>query len=114
MTTVKILINLTRPSALPAVCVPVATAPIAQAYALGQPAVAAPLQASLAPAAVEFKGRISSKINNYMGTTSAKGEGTTLSIVGDQKVSVQRDHTVRINKVEGGDAHGIPPRGRPV
>ena len=48
------------------------------------------------------------KINNYIGTTSAASTGE------NQTASVTRTLTVQVDQAKGGDARGIPPRGRPV
>jgi hypothetical protein len=48
------------------------------------------------------------KINNYNGTTSA------MSIVEYPKASAPRQLQVEVGTAKGGDARGIPPRGRPV
>lgn len=102
-----------RPSVPAAACAPgfAAFPSTAQAYVLGQPAVNVQLHKLAAPM---FGHVVTSKINNYMGTTSAKGEGVATSIMRDQKVSAARIQTVQVDKVMGGDARGIPPRGRPV
>jgi hypothetical protein len=77
---------------------------------------------AIAPAAVEIQGRsasfvevhsasgISSKIN-YMGYANALGDGAATSNV---LVSAAQRRQVQVDKATGGNARGIPPRGRPV
>jgi hypothetical protein len=97
-----------RPSTLTSFCVPVA----------GSWLVAE----ALAPAAVGIQGRtapifglrpasgINSKIN-YMGYANALGDGAATS---NLLVSAAARHQVQVDKATGGNARGIPPRGRPV
>jgi hypothetical protein len=66
------------------------------------------------PRTVSFPGLVagastSGKIN-YMGYTSAMGEGWAAS----NQVTAVRQHQVQADKATGGNARGIPPRGRPV
>ena len=112
-----------RPSVLSAVRVSAfASDASGQDRTLGQPAVglrwsrsARQIQVRTSPVYL-FHARIGAtiKINNYNGTTSAKGEGMALPTTYEQKVSVTRVQTAQVDKVKGGDARGIPPRGRPV
>jgi len=106
-----------RPSSLAAVCaLPVPT--FAQGR-LGQTAVGT-LLITVAPISGLGATTITtSKINNnYMGATSAYGDGVATPITKDQKVSARNIagtvQTVQVDKAKGGNAHGIPPRGRPV
>jgi hypothetical protein len=123
-----------RPSTLAAACAPSAPAAVAQAYALGQPAVAiqVPVTQDLYAFAGEnragsgFKVRTApifghaavagaTKINNYMGTiAAAAAEGATESSLIPMNAAVVRVQKVQGDKVKGGDARGNPPRGRPV
>jgi len=124
-----------RPSTLAAACAPSALATAAHAYALGQPAVAiqVPLGKDLSAFAGEnlagsgFKVRTAPmfghaantgamKINNYMGTVAAvvTAEGVTESSLIPMNAAAARVQKVQGDKVKGGDARGIPPRGRPV
>ena len=101
-----------RPSALPAVCTPSARANAAQAHALGQPAVS--IQVRTAPTfgqAPAVAGAL--KINNYIGTipaAAAAGLGATTSL----SLTAGPDRKGQGDRVKGGDARGIPPRGTPV
>jgi len=115
VTTVESIQRDWRPSALASACAPAAAlvAPPAQVYVLGQPAVE--IHVRTAPTfGLDARSLTTNKINNYMGSTSAMGEGMATSHRKDQKVSVQRVQTVAGDKVKGGNARGIPPRGRPV
>ena len=101
-----------RPSVLASACSPaLAAASVAQTYALGQPAVRG--QVATASFGLLAGRTASEKINNSMGT-SAKGTGLATSIVEGRNVSAMRIQPVQVDKVEGGHARGIPPRGRPV
>ena len=115
VTTVERILRDWRPSALASACAhPTAlVASGAQAYVLGQPAVE--IHVRTAPNfGLDAMTPTTNKINNYMGSTSAMGEGMATSHLKDQKVSVQRVQMVAGDKVKGGNARGIPPRGRPV
>jgi hypothetical protein len=88
-----------------AVACPVQVEVLSQAHVLGQAHVldqAAPV-VSLPTGLSATK-----KINNYNGTTSA------MSIVEYPKASAPRQLQVEVGTAKGGDARGIPPRGRPV
>jgi hypothetical protein len=100
-----------RPFGLAAACTPLAVAPVAQAYALGQPAV----QSRVTNPAFWLHAGLAAReeINNYNGITSAKGAGMATSIEG-RSVSATRIAPVQVDQVKGGDARGIPPRGTPV
>jgi hypothetical protein len=83
---------------------------LAQAHVLGQPAVGNRLLSTVAP----INGYVAtSKINNSMGSTNASGNGVATSQV-QLQVSATRILTAGVDKAQGGDARGIPPRGRPV
>jgi hypothetical protein len=103
-----------RPSVLTSVSLSaLAVAASAQVCTLGQPAVE--IRVRTAPGFLLHAGTSATvKINNYNGTTSAMGEGMAASITYEQKVSAARVQTAQVDKVKGGDARGIPPRGRPV
>jgi hypothetical protein len=113
---VKNLVNGVRPSVLSAACTPaLAAASVAQSYALGQPAVRGWVAAS---AFGLHAGRTTSvKINNYTGTISAQQEvrrDGMATLIEGRIVSAARIQSVQVDKVKGGTARGIPPRGRPV
>jgi hypothetical protein len=96
--------NIQRPSTLASACVPsAATAIGARAYAAGHPAV---LERLLVSNQVMPRMAGASKINNSISDIQTLGKGVAKSIFG------LRVHTV--DQVQGGDARGIPPRGRPV
>jgi hypothetical protein len=105
-----------RPSTLASACAPSAVAAIrARAYVAGHPAVSATfagLERLLVPNQVMRPTAGASKINNSMSDIQTLGKGVAKSIFQDQKVSGLRVHTV--DQIQGGDARGIPPRGRPV
>jgi hypothetical protein len=96
-----------RPWAISAVCMP---STLAQAHVLGQPAVEVRLLPTVAPIAGYDA---TEKINNSMGSTYATGNGVATSQV-QLKVSATRIPVAGVDKAQGGDARGIPPRGRPV
>jgi hypothetical protein len=101
-----------RPSALSPVNAS-AVAAGSQVCTLGQPAVE--IQVRTAPVFLLHVGAgASQKINNYNGTTSAKGEGMATSTAYQQKDSAARVRTAQVDKAKGGNARGIPPRGRPI
>ena len=107
-----------RPSALTSASLPaLAVAASAQVSTLGQAAVETQVRTApvcLLHAGVRPATKINSVwINNYNGTTSAKGEGTAMSTY-EQKVSAARVQAAQVDKAKGGNARGIPPRGRPV
>jgi hypothetical protein len=89
----------------------------AHAYVVGQPAVWFEVRTVFNPATTAG-GTSTTQINNCIGTTtSAKGDGVAMAYLRDRKVSALRNLTVQAiqdDKVQGGDARGIPPRGRPV
>jgi hypothetical protein len=103
-----------RPSTLASACARVAVAAIeARPYAAGQPAVSAPLAERLVVPTRDVRRTAgASKINNSMSNTQLQGKGVATSVFQDQKVSGLRVHTV--DQIQGGNARGIPPRGRPV
>jgi hypothetical protein len=102
--------NIQRPSTLASACAPSAVAAIrARAYVAGHPAVPATiagLERLLVPNQVMPRTAGASKINNSMSDIQTLGKGVAKSIFG------LRVHTV--DQIQGGDARGIPPRGRPV
>jgi hypothetical protein len=102
-----------RPSTLAAACAPSALATAAHAYALGQSAVA--INVRTAPMSGHPANFGAMKINNYMGTVAAvTAEGVTESSLIPMNAAAARVQKVQGDKVKGGDARGIPPRGRPV
>ena len=125
-----------RPSTLAAACAPTmpslstaglpalapsvrgtAPAAVAQAYPLGQPAVSIhiPVKVRTAPMFGHAAVVDAMKINNYMGTVAAVvAEGATTSSLMPMNAAAARVQKVQGDKVKGGDARGIPPRGRPV
>ena len=108
-----------RPSAVPSARVSaLAVASAAQLCTLGRPAVEIQVRTAplfLLPANWDAAVKINNEtIHNYNGTTSAMGEGMATPQSYQQKVSGTRSLLGRIGKVKGGDARGIPPRGRPV
>jgi hypothetical protein len=108
--TVTKILNDLRPSTLVSAYA-FAAAAGAQDCTLGQPAVE--IQVRTAPVVPLHSGvGATLKINNYNGTASAMGEGMAMSY--EQKVSATRVPAVRTDKAKGGNARGIPPRGRPV
>jgi hypothetical protein len=106
-----------RPSSLASACAP-SVPTFAQGH-LGHTAVETLL---IQTAPISGLGAISkinnTEPNNYMGATSAYGNGVATPITQDQKVSVRiiggTVQTVQVDKVKGGNARGIPPRGKPV
>jgi hypothetical protein len=98
-----------RPWAISAVCVPSPRVQVSvRAHVLAQPAVA------LLPTLAAANGYVATeKINNSMGSTNASGIGVATSQV-QLKVSATRIPVAGVDKAQGGDARGIPPRGRPV
>jgi hypothetical protein len=102
-----------RPSTLASACAHSAVAAIsARAYVPGHPTVPATFagpERLLVPNGVMPSTAGASKINNSIQTL---GKGVAKSIFQDQKVSGLRVHTV--DQIQGVDARGIPPRGRPV
>jgi hypothetical protein len=97
--TVKSIWNAPRPSVAAVRVSAFATSP-ARTRVLGQPAVTAPT------------GKASK--NNCMGTISYLAEGTAVSILVDGKQESVQLQTTKARMAQGGNAHGIPPRGRPV
>jgi hypothetical protein len=111
-----------RPS-VPAVGVsPLAVAILGQVCSLGHRPVGvpAPLSAARTNEARSNEERTSqawtnaARINNYIGITSAMGEGLAASSTYGQRISAVRTQVAQLDKAKGGDARGIPPRGRPV
>jgi hypothetical protein len=102
-----------RPSTLAFACALSAVAATdARAYVAGHPAVPATiarLERLMVPNGAMRRTAGTSKINNSIQTL---GKGVVKSIFQDQKVSGLQVHTV--DQIQGGDARGIPPRGRPV
>ena len=99
MKTVVSIWNAPRPST-PAVRVPAFTVSPTQAHVLGLGAVAAP--------------NCTTRENNSMGTVSYLAEGTAVSILVDGKQASVQLQTAKARMAQGGNARGIPPRGRPV
>ena len=97
MKTVVSIWNAPRPST-PAVRVPAFTVSPTQAHVLGLGAVAAP----------------NCTTHNSMGTVSYLAEGTAVSILVDGKQASTQLQTAKARMAQGGNARGIPPRGRPV
>lgn len=110
-----------RPSAPTSGCAPSLLANAAQVHLLGQPAVQ--IQVRTAPGfgpAPVTAGAL--KINDYIGAigaiaaaapAAAATEGATTSL--NLTVSAaERVQKVQGDMVKGGDARGIPPRGKPV
>lgn len=101
-----------RPSSLASACAP--SVPTFARGHLGQTAV----ETLLIPTASISGLGVINKINNYMGATSAHGNGVATPIAQDQKVFTAKVagtvQTVQVDKVKGGNARGIPPRGKPV
>jgi hypothetical protein len=109
--------NINRLSALASACAPatswLATVAQARTNVLGLSAVE--IQATTAPVfGLRAVDGAPVKINNYMGYTSAMGEGMAATTSGSVAVLVQQDHPVLVVKATSGNARGIPPRGRPV
>jgi hypothetical protein len=103
-----------RPSTLVPACAPSVLASAAQPYALGQPAVSIKVRTAPIFGHASVVGAM--KINNYMGTVAAvvTAEGVTESSLIPMNAAAVRVQKVQGDKVKGGDARGIPPRGRPV
>jgi hypothetical protein len=96
-----------RPWAISAVCPPLSPA---RTHVPGQPAVGVRLLSAVAATT----GYVATdKINNSMGSTNASGNGVATSQV-QLKVSATRIPVAGVDKAQGGNARGIPPRGRPV
>jgi len=101
---------------------PLAAVKLARVCSLGHRTVGvpAPISATRGTSARTSEARISqawinaARINNYIGITSAKGEGLAASSMYGQPVFAVRNQVVQLDKAKGGDARGIPPRGRPV
>jgi hypothetical protein len=125
VTTVEMNPRDARASVPASACVPAPAARIVaaattQGYLLGLPAVGG-LGRCFAPMSRLTKATSLStdKIHNYMSTTHATGEGMTMSIGRDRMLGAERANRelptlVQVDMVKGGDARGIPPRGRPV
>ena len=108
-----------RPSAVPSARVSaLAVASAAQLCTLGRPAVEIQVRTAplfLLPANWDAAVKINNETtHNYNGTTSAMGEGMATSIAYGQQDSAARVQTAQVDKAKGGNARGIPPRGRPV
>jgi hypothetical protein len=97
--TVVSIWNAPRPS-MPAVRVPAFAVTPAQAHVLGLGAVAAPV--------------CNTWRDNSMGTVSYLAEGTAVSILVDGKQASTQLQAAKARMAQGGNARGIPPRGRPV
>ena len=102
-----------RPSALISACPPPAafTATVVPVR-LNVPGLAA---SEIQPRTASFPGlaagnSTTSKIN-YMGYANAMGDGAATS---NLLVTAAQRHQVEVDKATGGNARGIPPRGRPV
>jgi hypothetical protein len=96
-----------RPSAPAAVCVPsfAVVSPAAQAHVLGQPAVAIRVRTwPIAQAAMSVG---TTSTSNYMGTTA-------MSVMADREFASATLQKALVHLATGGNARGIPPRGRPV
>ena len=91
--------NAPRPS-VPAVRVPAFAVSPTQAHVLGFVAAAAPA--------------CKTRTNNSMDTISYLAEGTAVSILVDGKQASVQLQTAKARMAQGGNARGIPPRGRPV
>lgn len=97
--------NILQPVAVASFCVPTripANAAPAQAKALGRSA-ASPLSAATVLVAVTAP-------------TSMSGNGAGMAPTAANQVSLHRGYQAEFqtDKAKGGDARGIPPRGRPV
>jgi hypothetical protein len=118
VTPVENFTSVLRPSAVPAVRISARTSATAtQVCTLGRPAVeilvrTSPLFLLRPESSATLK--INSESHNYNGTTSAMGEGMATPISYQQTVSATWSPLARDGKAKGGDARGIPPRGRPV
>jgi hypothetical protein len=104
-----------RPSTPAAACAPSAVlADGARVLVPGQPAVQIHVRTApnFGPAVIMG----ATKINNYMGTiaAAATAEGATASSLIPMNSVFVRVQQVQGDKVKGGDARGIPPRGKPV
>jgi hypothetical protein len=97
--TVVSILNAPRPS-MPAVRVPAFAVTPAPTHVLGLVAVAAP--------------NCKTRKDNSMGTVSYLAEGTAVSILVDRKQASAWLQTAQARMAQGGNARGIPPRGRPV
>jgi len=103
-----------RPSALTSACTPVAgswLATVVRARANVSGLSAVEIQARTAPGFGLRAGISTPSKINYMGYTSAMGEGWAAS---NSLVTAVQQHQVQADKATGGNARGIPPRGRPV
>ena len=102
----EILFNTPRPSVPAAVRVPVFG--VAASVRAHVPAMAA-------VAGVSTTGEFSKcSKSNSMGTVSYLAEGTAVSILVDGKQASVQLQTAKARMAQGGNARGIPPRGRPV
>ncbi len=119
-----------RPSALAAVCsqlpaLQVGVLPVlseapftmTQAYGLGQFAEAATVRTATTFGMAE-QAAVSTKINNYIGAvpaTAPNGANPAMaaatSILAQLPSAIARTQHAGVDKVKGGDARGIPPRG---
>jgi hypothetical protein len=97
---VKSIWSAPRPS-MPTVGVPAFAVSPAQAHVLGLVAVATPASCK-------------ARTHNSMGTVSYLAEGTAVSILVDGKQASAWLQTAQARMAQGGNARGIPPRGRPV
>jgi hypothetical protein len=96
---VKSIWNAPRPS-VPTVCVSAFATSPARTHVPGLLAVTAPT------------GKAGKNIS--MGTVSYLAEGTAVSILVDGKQESVQLQTATARMAQGGNARGIPPRGRPV
>jgi len=103
-----------RPSAPAAVCVPTfaVVSPVAPSHVLGRPAVA--IQVRTAPISRAAMNEGTTSKSNFMGTTSYQAEGTAMSVTADWKFASANLQKALVHLATGGNARGIPPRGRPV
>jgi hypothetical protein len=91
---------------------------MAEAYGLGWPADVTKVRT--APTfGISVPATVSTKINNYIGTVPAAALNganpvmrATTSILAQLPSAIARTQHAGADKVKGGDARGIPPRGR--
>jgi hypothetical protein len=88
-----------------------------QAYGLGQPAEATTVRTAPAFGSA-IQAAISTKINNYIGAVPAAAlnganpvMAATTSILAQLPSAIALTQHAGVDKVKGGDARGIPPRG---
>ena len=90
-----------------------ATVVQAQAEALGLTAVHVPAVRT-ATTTLSATTLSTTSLSNYMGYTDALGAGMAISIADPKSLRQGLQVTFRVEKATGGNARGIPPRGRPV